>query len=210
MAFVSGLNEEKLEELRRAVSFLIGERRFAHTLGVESAITQLGELYLRDDVGRLRVAALLHDLTKEWTEEEQISYLRKVGAPLSTAEEACPRILHARTGALVAARDFAAYVDPTVLRAIEIHTTGAYDMSVFDELLYLADYIEPTRTYRECIELRKCFFDGYAAAEDKLAHLHQTVLSALRMTVAEVTERGAAVFPATLDAVRHFEEVLSF
>ena len=209
MQFVSGLSEERIGELRTAISSLIGERRFAHTLGVESAIVRLGECYLPDEIGRLRVAALLHDVTKEWSEERQITYLREVGAPVSTEEMATPRILHARTGALIAARDFSDYVDPIILHAIEVHTTGKRGMSVFDELLYLADYIEPTRTYRECVELRNTFLDGYAAAEDKLVLLHRTVLAALRMTVAEVLSRGGAVFPATLDAVSYFEEILS-
>ena len=209
MATLSGLTEEKFLKLRLAVSSRIGSRRFSHTLGVESSIIQLGEMYLPGDVPRLRIAALLHDLTKEWPEERQLSYLADAGVEILPEEEASPRILHAKTGALVAKREFSAYVDPTILRAIELHTTGGSGMTVFDELLYLADYIEPTRTYEECVLLRNGFFEGYKKAEDKLFHLHATVLSALRMTVREISDRGASVFPGTLCAIAYLEELLS-
>ncbi len=186
----------------------IGSRRFTHTLGVESAIIELGELYLPNDIRRLRIAALLHDVTKEWSPEAQIEYCEKNGIPLSPEERAVPRILHAKTGAACACREFPSLTDPGIAAAIERHTTGCREMTVFDELLYLADYIEPTRTYPECRALREAFFRGYGAAEDKLRHLHLTVRQALRMTVDEVTARGGIVFSRTTEAIEWLDGIL--
>ena len=77
MSALSKLTEERLVSLRAELAGRIGEFRFRHTLGVEEAIASLGVLYLPRDVMRLRVAALLHDLTKEWSAEEQVEFCCK-------------------------------------------------------------------------------------------------------------------------------------
>lgn len=209
MASVSGLTAERFLKLRCTLSERIGTRRFSHTLGVEEAIIDLGERYLPGDIPRLRIAALLHDITKEWAPEKQIEFCERKGIPLSPEERAVPRILHAKTGAYLAEHEFFPFVDKGILDAIRRHTTGAYGMTVFDELLYLADYIEPTRTYEECIALRERFLLGYERAEDRLAHLHATVLFALQSTVKEIEERGGTVFFDTMDAIRFLTEKLA-
>ena len=208
MSSVSSLTEERFLKLRCVLSRRIGSRRFSHTLGVEKAIIDLGERYLPGDIPRLRVAALLHDLTKEWSGEEQVAFCEKKEIPLSKEEIAVPKILHARTGAYLAAREFKPFVDEGILAAIERHTTGADGMTVFDELLYLADYIEPTRTYPECVSMRERFYAGYESAEDKEEHLHRTVLTALTDTVREIEERGGVVFSTTRDAIVYLTKKL--
>lgn len=208
MGSISGLTEERFLKLRCLLSGRIGSRRFSHTLGVEKAIIELGECYLPGDIPRLRVAALLHDLTKEWMGEEQIAFCHKHNIPLTEQEKSVPKILHAKTGAYLAARDFKPYVDAGVITAIERHTTGAAGMTVFDELLYLADYIEPTRTYAECVALRNLFWDGYQTAEDKLLHLHTVMLTALEATAAEIGARGGVVFSDTWAAIEHLRAIV--
>lgn len=208
MASVSGLTEERFLKLRCILSERIGTRRFSHTLGVEQAIVELGGFYLPGDIPRLRIAALLHDLTKEWSAEKQLEFCDKKNIVLTPEERAVPKILHAKTGAYIAEHEFRPFVDEGILNAIRRHTTGAYGMTVFDELLYLADYIEPTRIYDECRALRSAFFEGYRTAEDKLRHLHKTVLDALCMTVEEIEARGGSVFADTRDAIRFLRETL--
>ncbi len=208
MSSVSGLTEERFLKLRCTLSRRIGSRRFSHTLGVEKCIIELGERYLPGEIPRLRIAALLHDLTKEWAPEKQIEYCREHNIPLTAEEEASPKILHAKTGAVVAAREFAPFVDEGILNAIRCHTTGAYGMTVFDELLYLADYIEPTRTYPECVQLRERFEEGYKTSGEPLLHLHRTLLYALEFTAKEIEGRGGTVFDNTWEAIRFFKEKL--
>ena len=207
MSAVSGMKEEHLSELRSTLAKRIGSRRFLHTLGVEEAIIALGECYLPGEIPRLRVAALLHDLTKEWSNEQQISFCAENEIPLTLAERATPKILHAKTGAKLAELEFFPYVDEGILNAICRHTTGASGMEIFDELLYLADYIEPTRTYPECVALREAFWNGYPASDDKLCHLHTVTLTALESTVKEIEGRGGTVLSDTEDAIRFLREI---
>ncbi len=195
-------------KLRCTLSSRIGSRRFSHTLGVEKAIIDLGERYLPTEIPRLRVAALLHDLTKEWQGERQLDFCMEHHIPLSEEEKRIPKILHAKTAAYLAAKEFAPFVDKEILTAIERHTTAAAGMTVFDELLYLADYIEPTRTYPECVVLRETFYKGYDAAADKERHLDSVMLLALKTTVSDIEKRGGEVFPDTNNAILYLEEKL--
>ena len=208
MSSVSSLTEEKISELRCALFGRIGGHRFSHTLGVEETIADLGERYLPGDLPRLRVAALLHDLTKEWTGDAHLAFCEKNRIAVLASERQSPRILHAKTGAALAAAEFPPLVDAGILDAIRRHTTGCAEMTVFDELLYLADYIEPTRAYPECRMLREAFYKGYEEAADKLCFLHMTVKQALLATRAEINERGGAVCPDTLDAVNYLSGLI--
>ena len=205
MPTVSILTEEALAALRHEISARIGEYRFRHTLGVEEAIASLGALYLPHDVPRLRVAALLHDLTKEWTADEQIDFCRKQNLALLPAESAAPKVLHAKTGAVVAERDYGEYVDSEIIAAIREHTVAAPNMSVFSALLYLADYIEPTRTYPECVALRRAFYDEYSA-KNKMCHLARIMARALLASIDEVKARGGVPLQESFDALTFFQK----
>ena len=203
MSFVSSVTEEMLDLLRRDLAARIGEYRFRHTLGVEEAIASLGALYLPHDVLRLRVAALLHDLTKEWTADEQIDFCCKQNIAISPEEREAPKVLHAKTGAAVAARDYGKYIDPEIVTAIREHTVAAPDMSLFSSLLYLADYIEPTRTYPDCIALRQAFYEVYNE-ETKHTHLAKIMARALQASVDEVLARGGRPIRDTYEALSFF------
>ena len=205
MSALSTVTEKEIDHLRSMLSLRIGEQRFRHTLGVEETIASLGELYLPNEVLRLRVAALLHDLTKEWTAEEQLSFCRKQNIPLSPEEIAAPKVLHAKTAAFLAERDYAALVDQEIVKAIREHTVGAPDMSVFSALLYLADYIEPTRTYPECVALRRAFYDEYSA-KNKMCHLARIMARALLASIDEVKARGGVPLQESFDALTFFQK----
>lgn len=207
MSSLRNLTDEKLDALRQDIAAKIGDRRFRHTLGVEEAITSLGRLYLPHELLRLRVAALLHDVTKEWSEEEQIALCCKENIPISPAEMAAPKVLHAKTGAFLASRDYSELVDEEIIRAIREHTVAAPHMSTFSALLYLADYIEPTRTYPDCVALRRAFYDGYCETE-KQAHLARIMIRALEASVDEVRSRGGVPIKDTEEALLYFRSKL--
>ncbi|MBQ4137590.1 MAG: nicotinate (nicotinamide) nucleotide adenylyltransferase, partial [Clostridia bacterium] len=54
-----------LSNVRERVRTMMGKRRFLHTLGVEREINFLAGIYCPEKREKLRLAALLHDITKE-------------------------------------------------------------------------------------------------------------------------------------------------
>ena len=197
------IDEAALVALRAHVKGEMSPYRYAHTLGVEQTVAQLAALYLPEQTAELRAAALLHDLTKEWPHARALAFLEAHGVCLRDDERESPKILHGITAPLVIKQTYAAFATPSVLSAVRWHTTGRDGMTLFEALLYLADYIEPGRRFSDCVALRHFFFDAEPEKMDPLArlcHLWQTMLQSFDMTLAALAAEGAPTCADTLAA----------
>lgn len=169
-----------------ALSYL-SYRRIPHVLGTEQEAIRLAERY-GADVEKARVAALLHDCTKKLDMEAQMALCREYGIALDELERQALKLLHAKTGAAVAESVFG--VDREIGDAIRWHTTGRAGMSLLEKIVYLADYIEPTRDFPGVDKLRKVCYE----------ELDKGLLLGLEMTIEEMTEMGNPVHRATIEA----------
>ena len=140
------------EELRRVAIGLLKESRVNHVLGCADTARQLAKKYGADEVAAYR-AGLLHDVTKAIDGEDQLLLVDKYGILISDFERTHPKLLHAKTGAYVAKYVFGESEE--IQRAIFWHTTGKADMSLLEKILYLADYMEPTRDFPGVEALRE-------------------------------------------------------
>ena len=177
-----------LSRLRPVALSYLNRRRIPHVLGAEQEAIRLSIRY-GADVEKARRAALLHDCTKRLSPAEQFELCRRYGIELDEVETANPKLLHALTGAVIA-RDLYG-MDDEIVRAIRYHTTGRAKMSLLEKIMYLADYIEPSRDFPGVEELRRaCYQD-----------LDRGLILGLTMTVNEMTERGEPLHRATLEAL---------
>ena len=108
-----------------------------------------------------------------------MAILQRYDATCSDELLACPKILHAVTGALVAEHDFG--MPEEICSAIRWHTTGRPDMTLLEKVIYLADYIEPTRAFDGLDALRKASYEDLNAA----------LALGMGMSLAEVRRGGA-------------------
>lgn len=206
------VSSDELEKIRKRVRSMMSEKRYLHTLGVEREIIRLSEIFLPEKREKLRAAALLHDITKEYSPEKQVELCEKYSIEVSDSMKRSPKLYHAVTGAYLAKTLFPEAVDNEVFDAITYHTTGRCAMTMADKLLYLADYIEDTRTFDDCVKLRKYFYDGIENAssyEEKYTHLQKTLLLSFDMTIKNLLDEGAPVDPETLRAKKYIEEELN-
>ncbi len=203
------------DALRTMLSRHISGKRLSHTLAVERECRRLAPLFSAPgllspaDGDRLFISALLHDITKEKTAEEQLLLCRRYRIPLSDYETASPKVLHAMTGgayAREALRDagLPPLADDFVCESIRTHTTGDAHMTLMGKLLYLADYIEDTRTFADCVTLRHTFYEGLPPPEDGvgplLSHLDRTLILSFDMTIGDLISNGAMIDPHTTAA----------
>jgi len=160
--------------LRKEILNYISGQRYEHTLAVEEECVKLAEIFKlnQTETDKLRIAALLHDITKELDVQEQVVLCERFNIVYSGFT---PKLFHAPTGASLARNDFPTIVDDLVYNAIRLHTTGGENMNLFEKLLYLADYIEPTRTFPDCKRLRKYFY--------KTLSLNDTLILSFDMTI---------------------------
>ena len=176
-----------LRQLRPVALSCLRHSRIPHVLGTEQEAIHLAERW-GGDVEKARRAALLHDCTKKLSLPEQLAVAERFRVPLDSIERQEIKLLHAKTGAAIAEEVFGA--DAELAGAIRWHTTGRAGMTLLEKILYLADYIEPTRDFPGVKDLRRVCYEDLDAG----------VLLGLEMTVREMEERGAPIHPKTLEA----------
>ncbi len=175
------------EELRCVALSYLKPKRMAHVLGTEQEALRLAQRYGVDEEAA-RVAALLHDCTKKLSMEEQLALCEKYGVKLDDLQRSALKLQHAITGAEIARDVFG--VSDAVYEAIRWHTTGKADMTALEKIIYLADYIEPTRDFPGVEELRCAVYED----------LDRGLLLGLEMSVQEMENWGNPVHEDTLRA----------
>ena len=197
------ITEAMLDGLRTEVSAHMSEKRFRHTAEVEKMVARLGALYAPEKLPMLRAAALLHDITKEYSSDRQLMICAQKGLCVSRSELYAPKTFHAGTAAALIPERYPAFADEELISCVRWHTTGRRGMTLCEKLVYLADYIDLSRTFEDCVTLRNYFFDRKPEIMDereRQAHLRDTLILSFDMTIRGLLEEGTPISPDTLEA----------
>ena len=174
------------DETRRDILSRLSGYRLKHTLGCEKAARMLAQKYGADE-DKCAFAMLLHDITKNFSQEEQLNLCEKYGIIPNGVEKEEWKTLHGKTAAAIAKDVYGAPDD--VVHAIAYHTTGCAQMNLLDKIVYMADYIEENRT-----------FEGVKTARKLAARsLDQALLYGMNASLRELVQRGKLI---QLDTVR--------
>lgn len=172
----------------RAVSYsMIRAKRIAHVRGCEEEAVRLAQCWGANEE-HARRAAILHDCTKYLKLDEQLAICKQYGVKLDDMERKAVKLLHSKTGAALAKHVFGECEE--VCQAIYWHTTGKADMTLLEKILYIADYMEPTRDFDAVEDLRDLVYVDLDAA----------VLLGTEMSVEEMRSYGNPIHPNTLAA----------
>lgn len=185
--------QPELAWLREQAYAMLKAKRIAHVAGCETEAVALAMRW-GEDPELAAEAAILHDVTKRMKNDEQLAFCRQRGIQLAPSEEASPRVLHAITAAAYAAERFG--VSETVANAIRWHCTGRPDMSLMEKIVWLADFIEPTRDYPGVDKMRELAFEDIDLA----------LRTAFRMTLRFIEENGASPCDITEKALQYYEQ----
>ena len=176
-----------LSPLRPVALRYLKHKRIPHVLVTEQEAIRLAERY-GADVEKARAAALLHDCTKKLDMPAQLALCEQYGIELDELEQKALKLLHSKTGAAIARDVFG--VDDDIYSAIWYHTTGHAHMTKLEKIIYLADYIEPSRDFPGVDTLRKVCYED----------LDKGLLLGLEMSIEEMTAMGNPVHRATVEA----------
>lgn len=197
------ITEKMLDALRESVSARMSPKRFTHTAEVEKMAQYLGELYAPDKTDVLRAAALLHDITKEYSTDRHILICAQRDIELEEDAIFAPKTLHARTAAALIPEEYGQFAQQQIIDCVRWHTTGRADMSLCEKLIYLADYIDMSRTFEDCVKLRELFFAAEPekmSREDREAHLDRVLVRSFDMTIAGLLSDGLPISRDTIEA----------
>lgn len=167
----------------------LDSHRYQHTLGVMYTCAALAMVH-GVDLGKAQTAGLLHDCAKCIPNEKKLKLCKKHEIPVTPFEKENPFLIHAKLGAYLARKKYKVE-DEEILSAIRCHTTGKEAMTALEQILFIADYIEPTRSTAPHLErLRRLAFQDldqctYEILRDTLTYLRQSP-----QKIDETTERA--------------------
>ncbi len=184
----------------------LSQHRLKHTYGVVQASLELaGAHFAFLDPIAVETAALLHDMTKEYTQEQHREICKKYGDDLSKAEYASPQLMHAHTASLLAKHVY--NTDDGITHAIAVHTTGCADMSPLDIVIYLGDYIEPNRTGEYCRAVKEAYEQNGGKNSDRALYI--ALLLSFDKTLSHLLQSGMPISENSVAARNYILSQLS-
>ena len=178
------------QEMREAIRPLMSEERYRHSLGVEKEAERLARRW-GEDPEKAAIAGILHDCCKEMPLSEALQIMRRSAIMTEIDFREQPQLIHGFAAAEILGRY--GVRDKDIENAVRYHTTGRANMTLLEKILYLADYIEPSREFAndpDVVRLRETVYED----------LDRGLLLGLTMTVTEMEGMGNPVHHDTLDA----------
>ena len=187
-SFAADYKQLPMEKLEAVVLGLLKPNRISHVLGCRDTAVEMARRWGADETDAAR-AALLHDVTKALPTQLQLTLCEEYGIMLDAFSRKNPKTLHALTGSLVAGRIFGE--NEAVVNAIRHHTTGKADMNLLEMIIYVADYMEPNRSFPGVERLRSLAF----------SNIDEALKLGLEMTLALLKKQGREISPESQEAL---------
>lgn len=164
---------------------ILSERRLLHSLNVACLAVQYAVIHgVSPD--KALIAGVLHDCAKELPSDEQREYAMVAAGPLFDNE----KLWHSPAGSIYARKRFA-IDDEEILNAIFYHTTGHSGMTKLEKIIFLADKLEPARTYSDLTLLR----------EEALENLDNAMLMCMAEVSKKFKKKGREMHPYSLECI---------
>lgn len=150
------------------------------------------------DPRKALLAALLHDLLKQRSKAELRSYLDRGLVETTVEDLAHPQLWHGVAAATWAMEELG-LEDGDVAQAVAWHTTGTAGMSDLGLVLFVSDFIEPSRNFTHVFEMRKRVLSR--------GTVRQAALDVARNKIAAIERHGKALHSRTLEMAEWLESL---
>jgi predicted HD superfamily hydrolase involved in NAD metabolism len=145
-----------LQDLNSIMQWLknsISSKRYIHSINVSATAEKLSGFY-GCDAQKASIAGLVHDCARELDMEELLNCLEAEGIAADALTLSVKELLHGPAAVHICRKVF--YIqDEEILSAVRYHTTGKENMSLLEKIIYLSDFIEPSRSFEGVEELRE-------------------------------------------------------
>ena len=163
------------EVMERKLQSALSLPRYIHTMGVVKTAKKLAGRWQADEK-KAMTAALLHDCAKDYPEQMKRRFCKEFHVPIDPVMDQAIDLCHGPLGAEVARREYGV-TDEEVLNAIRYHTTGRPEMTKLEQIIFIADYIEPQRDKAPRLDvIRRLAFEDleecmYQILKDSMSYL---------------------------------------
>jgi predicted HD superfamily hydrolase involved in NAD metabolism len=175
------------------------EKRKIHTEGVRQTAMKLAEKFgdgTPELVEKAELAALYHDMYRGVPVDVLNYYVKHLNLDEKRYKDNA-NLAHGKIAAIVIQRDFDEK-DQDIINAVSYHTTGRPEMSLLEKIIYIADAVEPNRSYPGVQSLRQTLeYD-----------LDKAVLQSLTNTINYVRSEKKFLDEDTVLAKEYFEKLI--
>ncbi len=138
-------------KVQRFARQTLSRKRFLHSIRVKKESQRLARRFGLDP-HEAALAAISHDLAREWSDRRLLECAEKSTIGISSFQRQNPMLLHGLCAAEILKNTFGIQ-NQAVLEAVTHHTLGAAGMGPLAMLIFIADYTEAKRPYAH--ELRR-------------------------------------------------------
>ncbi len=181
-----------MQEYKDLLKSQLSEERYTHCVNVANAAIKLAKHYDCDQ-NKAYTAGLLHDLTKELKEKEQLDIINKYGVKLDYVSYNSKKTWHSKTAAELIKHELN-ISDEDIINSISYHTTARANMSKLEKIVYIADLISDDRDYKDVEYVRSLAFES----------LDKCLLFCLEYTIKNLVERKSLIAVDTFDAYNYY------
>lgn len=164
----------------------LSEYRFHHSMCVADKARELAEKY-GADADKAYLAGILHDIMKEENSDVQRAEIERDGTVMTDLEINNKKVYHQMSGAAYVKNQLG-ITDSDIISGIRYHTTGHADMTLFEMIIYLADFTSADRSYPDVDKMR----------EETDKGLLYGMLYSLRHTIVDIASHNRQIHPDTL------------
>lgn len=164
----------------------LSKERYEHTIFVVKQALKLADYY-KLDTEKVEKAALLHDIAKEFNEQELLQNVEQSDILFHTDFLNAKPIWHAFAGGEFV-RKHLGVQDEEIINAIKYHTTGRQNMSDIEKVIFLSDLTEDSRKFEGIDFLREQLF----------VSLDTAMYYALKHTLLFLLKSRVTVYPQTV------------
>lgn len=185
----------KLTDIKKDLKNRLSERRYVHSAGVAASAYILAEKYGYNPK-KAELAGWLHDCAKEMKLEEMQDVIDEQNLQVDEYMRSSRALLHGPAGSIMAKTVYG-IKDRDIQNSIFFHTTGRPQMELLDKIIFLADYIEPSRDFPGINIIRR----------NAQKNLDVAVLSAYDATIRHLLDQKEYIYELTFlgrnDLIKH-------
>ncbi len=189
------MTDPRMPEMKDFLKENLSEKRYIHSLNVADAARRLAEIN-GADADKCYLAGLLHDICKELSKQEQLELVMRSEFEVSKIELGAPKTHHAIAGAVFVKEKYG-IADRDILSPIRWHTVGKGGMTLYEQIIYMADLISDDRDYGDIERIRSITYGD----------LKRGLYEAFKWMIQENLEKCRLIPQSTYDAYNEYTAI---
>ncbi len=174
---------------------MISANRIVHSIQVAETAEKLAKIW---QVNREEafLSGLWHDIAKDLTPKDFFDLGLELSQELLTIFQEYPKIFHAFSAPLLLEKKLK-ITNTNILSAIKWHTTGKAELTDLEKIIYISDYIEPGRPFKEKEDI------WVLAKQD----LNRAVLATATASLKYLKQKKVKIYPSLIECWEYYKEL---